>query len=481
MNAPTCPPSPENASPRQIYRAILAKDFRVFVEYVFGVLRPATPFKPSWHIDAMAYKVSQVATGEVKRLIITVPPRHLKSIIASVALPAWYLGQNPSERVVCVSYSAELAKTHANDFRRVVTDPVYQALFPKMIVSRETDSEIHTTLRGRRYATSIGGTLTGRGGNLIIIDDPLKPADAVSDVSRQRVIEWYGNTLSTRADDKQSARTVVVMQRIHVEDLVGHLVENEAGFEVLSLPAIAQSTTTYDLGGGRTHTREQGDLLHPAHEPADVLRDIKKSMGSMLFSAQYQQAPEPAGGKIIKRTMLKYYSAVEQRPTDRLVLSWDIALSEKEAADYSACVVLLNRGDLYYVLDVIRGKFPFNKLVDKIIEMKERYGKSASLVIEDSGISYGLIQALREKHINVVDYKPKGDKAERLISQIDLFMGGSVLLPRDEPWLAEFVSELLSFPGRHDDQVDALAQGLAWDRARWKGPPVQRRAIGLGG
>jgi hypothetical protein len=151
MNAPIRPLSPENASPQQIYRAILATDFRAFVDYVFGLLRPGIPFKPNWHIDAMAHKVSQVASGEVKRLIITVPPRNLKSIIASVALPAWYLGHNPSERVVCVSYSAELAKTHSNDFRRVVTDPVYQAVFPKMILSRETDSEIHTTLRGRRY------------------------------------------------------------------------------------------------------------------------------------------------------------------------------------------------------------------------------------------------------------------------------------------------------------------------------------------
>lgn len=481
MNALIRRPSPEDASAQQIYRAILATDFRAFVEYVFGLLRPGVEFKPNWHIDAMAHKVGQVASGEVKRLIITVPPRHLKSIIASVALPAWHLGHNPSERVVCVSYSAELAKTHSDDFRRVVTDPIYQAVFPRMVLARDTDSEIHTTLRGRRYATSIGGTLTGRGGNLIIIDDPLKPSDALSDVSRERVIEWYRSTLVTRPDDKQAARIMVVMQRIHVEDLVGYLTENEAGFEVLSLPSIAQSPSTFELGGGRTHVRETADLLHPAHEPAEVLREIKKSMGSMLFSAQYQQAPEPPGGKIIKRKMLRYYSAVERRPTDRVVLSWDIALSEKEAADYSACVVLLNRGDLYFVLEVIRGKFPFDKLKDKIVEVKERYGSKASLVIEDSGISYGLIQSLRERHINVVDYKPKGDKQERLISQIDLFEGGSVLLPKDAPWLEAFVSELLSFPGRHDDQVDALAQGLAWRREAWKGPLVQRRAVGLTG
>src|SRR5258708_31933639 len=161
---------------------------------------------------------------------------------------------------------------------------------------------------------------------------------------------------------------------------------------------------------------------------------------------------------------MKCYSVVQPRANDRIVLSWDIALSEQEAGDYSACVVLLNRGDLYFVFDVIRGKFPFDRLKDKIIEVKERYGKAASLVIEDGGVSYGLIQSLREKHINVVDYKPKGDKQERLISQIDLFEGGSVLLPKDAAWLEEFVAELLSFPGRHDDQVDALAQGLAWRR-----------------
>jgi predicted phage terminase large subunit-like protein len=481
MNAPVRPPSPENASPQQVLRATLATDFRSFVEYVFGVLRPGTPFKRNWHIDAMAHKVSQVASGELKRLIINVPPRHLKSIIASVALPAWYLGHNPSERVVCVSYSAELAKTHSNDFRRVVTDPLYQAVFPKMRVERETDAEIQTTLRGRRYATSIGGTLTGRGGNLTIIDDPLKPGDAISEVSRQRVIEWWSSTMVTRPDDKQAARTVVVMQRIHVEDLAGHLLENEAGFEVLSLPSVAQSTTTYDLGGGRTHTREKGDLLHPAHEPAEVLRKLQKSMGSMLFSAQYQQAPEPAGGKIIKRKMLQYYSEIVRQPTDRIVMSWDVALSEQETGDYSVGVVLLNRGELYYVLDVIRGKLPFDKLKEKIIEVKQRYGRAASLVIEESPISHGLIQSLREKRINVVDVKPDRDKLSRLISQIDLFEGGSVLLPKDAPWLDAFVAELLSFPGRHDDQVDALTQGLAWRREAWRPPLVQRRAFGLGG
>jgi hypothetical protein len=137
----------------------------------------------------MAYKLAQVATGEIKRLIITLPPRNLKSICASVALPAWFLGHHPSERVMAISYSAELAKTHAGDFRKVVTDPLYQVVFPDMRIKRETDREISTTAHGKRYATSLEGTLTGLGGNLIIIDDPIKLGDAFSEVVRKRSVD----------------------------------------------------------------------------------------------------------------------------------------------------------------------------------------------------------------------------------------------------------------------------------------------------
>jgi hypothetical protein len=247
-------PVPDSISPQSILRAVLATDFRAFIEYTFGVLRPGIEFRPNWHIDAMAYKLSQVATGEVKRLIITVPPRNLKSICASVALPAWFLGHNPSERVVAVSYSSELSKTHANDFRLVVNDPLYQSVFPDMRVKRDTDREITTTARGKRYATSLEGTLTGLGGNLFIIDDPLKLSDAQSQVIRERSIEWYRSTLVTRPDDKKAARIVVVMQRVHQEDLVGYLLQ-EGGFEVLNLPAIALKPSTYATGPNTSYWR----------------------------------------------------------------------------------------------------------------------------------------------------------------------------------------------------------------------------------
>jgi predicted phage terminase large subunit-like protein len=456
-----------DASPQLALQALLAKDLMAFTEFAFGVVRPGVQLKRSWHLDALTYKLSQVAKGHIRRLLVTLPPRSLKSLCASVALPAWFLAHYPWERVVVVSYSDFLARHHANDFRRVVNDRLYQATFPAMRLDRDTDREITTTERGKRIATSIDGTLTGLGGNLIIVDDPIKLGDAMSDAVRERVIDWYRATLLSRGDDKTATRIVVVMQRVHQNDLIGYLL-GQGGFEILNLPAIAPRSQTYELGCGRTYTRQQGELLHPVHEPVEALIELKREMGPIAFSAQYQQSPIPPGGTIIKRKWLTTYDRhdVACRPDDRIVVSWDIALSEMETGDYSACVVLLIRKEVFFVLEVLRGRFPFETLKEKVIGLKKRYHPS-TLLIEESPISFGLIQSLREQYINVTIYKPDTDKRARLIAQTDLFAGGSVRLPQRAAWLEEFVSELLAFPDRHDDQVDALTQGLAWGRQRW--------------
>jgi hypothetical protein len=288
--------------PQLVLQALLANNLTSFTEFAFRVVRPGITFKPNWHFEAVAHKLSQVANGDVRRLIITLPPRTLKSLCASVALPAWFLGRHPSERVVVVSYSEFLARSHANDFRLLVNDPIYAA-FPAMCLERDTDREIMTTKRGKRIATSIDGTLTGLGGNLIVIDDPLKLGDAMSEAVRTRVIDWYRSTLLSRADGKKAARIVLVMQRVHQDDLAGYLRE-QGGFEVLNLPAIAQQNETYELGDGRIYNRQKGELLHPEHEPAHVLAELKREMGPIAFSAQYQQSPIPPGGTIIKRKWL---------------------------------------------------------------------------------------------------------------------------------------------------------------------------------
>ena len=226
--------------------------------------------------------------------------------------------------------------------------------------------------------------MTGLGGNLVIIDDPLKQDEAHSEAVRNRTIDWYRNTLVSRPDDKQLARIVLVMQRVHQNDLAGYLME-QGGFEVLNLPAIAPKSQGYELGGGRIYVRQKDELLHPAHEPAAVLRDIKRQMGPIAFSAQYLQRPIPPGGTIIKREWL---ATLDEYPPyergDHIIMSWDIALSERETGDYSAGIVLLQRREVFYVLEVIRTRLRFPELINKIIDVKRRYGTGNS---SDRGIA----------------------------------------------------------------------------------------------
>ena len=160
--------------------------WRVFIHRSFNAISPGQVYLPNWHIQAMAYELSRVIAGDTKRLLITLPPRSLKSICASVALPAWAIGRDPTKRIICASYSNELTAKHARDFRTVVLSDWYRAVFPMARRRKDTETEFVTSKEGYRYGTSVGGTLTGRGGSLIIIDDPLKPEEAMSKAARGR-------------------------------------------------------------------------------------------------------------------------------------------------------------------------------------------------------------------------------------------------------------------------------------------------------
>jgi hypothetical protein len=223
------------------FEALLRADFRPFLEKVFATLAPGQSYIPSWHVEAIAWQLERIRRGEIRRLIVNMPPRSLKSITASVAFPAFVLGHDPSQRLVCVSYSGDLAKKHSNDFRAVIESRWYKSVFPETRAGtfKNSESEIEFTARGSRLATSVGGTLTGRGGGIIVIDDPLKPDDAMSETKRSAANQWFTNTLLSRLDDKRTGAIVVVMQRVHMDDLTGFLTEQSDEWEILSLPAIA--------------------------------------------------------------------------------------------------------------------------------------------------------------------------------------------------------------------------------------------------
>src|SRR5262245_46162732 len=346
-----------NVDPRLV-GAILRNDFCGFIRAIFPIVSPGAAFAPNWHVEAIAYQLTRVLKGEIKRLIITIPPRSLKSICGSVCFPAFVLGHDPTRRIICVSYAESLARKHANDCRAIMRSAMYDRLFPNTRVSLAKDTEVDfaTTFGCNPLSTPVGGTLTGRGGNFILIDDPLKPQEAYSELARDSVKQWYSNTLLSRLDDKNNDAIVVIMQRLHMDDLVGHLLEQD-GWTHLNLPAIAESEHYVPLGPGRFHVRRPGDVLHPEREPRTVLDELKRSMGSLDFAAQYQQAPIVEGGNLIKWNWFQFYDDLPVRKSgDRIIISWDTALSSKELSSYSACGVLQARGETAYVLEVIRDR-----------------------------------------------------------------------------------------------------------------------------
>jgi len=302
----------------------------------------------------------------------------------------------------------------------------------------------------------------------------MKPQDAMSQTARDSVFQWYSNTLLTRLDSKAKGAIIVVMQRLHVDDLVGRLLEQE-GWTVLSLPAIAESDLQIPLGPGRVHLLRAGELLHPEREPKAVLDEIKRAMGSSDFAAQYLQEPTPLTGNLINWSWFKRYETLPMgQAGDRLIVSWDTALTDNELSDYSAAVVLLVRGETAYVLDVTRKRLEFPELRRAAIELHRKYQplcRNYALLIEAKGSGLSLLQELRRVGIHAIEIKPKGDKVMRMNAHTAKIEAGAVFLPQHAPWLEDLRREILEFPrGRHNDQVDALSQAL--DRAFKFRPPI---------
>jgi predicted phage terminase large subunit-like protein len=457
----------------RLLRALLRSDLRYFIWKVFATVCPGEPYLRNWHIDAMVHQLMRVHSREVKRLLINQPPRSLKSLCVSVAYPAWLLGHDPSRHIMVVSYSADFAAELHRQFRMVIDANWYKELYPTTRWTRETGVELVTEQGGGRFATSIGGTLTGRGADLIIIDDPLNANEAASESARKRVNDWYTGALVSRLNDKEKGAIIAVMQRLHDDDLAGHLLL-QGGWEHLNLPAIAIEDETIALGDGSVHRRKGGDPLHPEREPMATLQSIKAEVGGLLFSAQYLQQPVPLEGNLIRRSWFLTYDQLP-RPVIQVVQSWDVAVLTGERNDYSVCRTWHIVNNDAYLAHVYRGRLEYPDLRRKVIALATEY-KATNILIEDAGPGMNLVQDLRSGMpfgmARPIGIKPEGSKADRMAAQAAKIEAGHVYLPNDAPWLADYFSELLSFPyGKHDDQVDSTSQFLLW---------LQRSAPNLG-
>src|SRR6516164_1360933 len=326
---------------RAEYDAALRNDFALFAARCFPDLNPQTELAMNWHLEVIAAKLAAVREGKIRRLIINLPPRHLKSLMASTAFPAWCLGRDPTAQILCVSYAQDLADKLARDCRGIMMSPWYRQLFPtRLAPHRQAVQEFITTRQGYRLSTSTGGVVTGRGADIIIIDDPLKPDEALSQAQREAANEWYDHTLYSRLNDKLSGAIVIIMQRLHEDDLAGHVMAQE-DWDVVRLPALAEADEQHRVEtvfGCQVFGRKAGEALHPKREPQEMLGQLRRTLGEYNFAGQYQQAPSPQGGGMVKAAWFKNYATNElPEKFDQIVQSWDTANKASELSDFSVC------------------------------------------------------------------------------------------------------------------------------------------------
>lgn len=456
----------------QIVEAACRRDFLSFARKCFHTLAPNSPFQMNRYIQAIAHHLELVRRGIIKRLIINAPPRSLKSLLTSVAFPAYGLGLEPWKKYLVISYNSELAIKPSNEFRMIVHAPWHQELFPAMRILKDSESEVYTTQNGCRLAKSIDGTVTGLGADIIIIDDPLKAIDAYSDHARNRVNAAFFESVLSRLDDPQYGAVIIVMQRLHIDDLTGAVLRSGPDWTVLSFPAIAEQEEQIQIGNNRYYFRRVGDVLQPERMSREFLDSRRAEIGTERFAAHYQQNPLPSTGVIVNPQWIQRYEELPNKTSTAVCLqSWDTAVKPGEGNSRSACVTVLKQDNNYYVMDLLVGQFDYLNLVENAVSQARAHNPN-KILIEDVGLGTALIQDLKKRGLPVVPVIPERDKLNRLVLQVSKFTDDQVFLPRRRQWLPDLESELFLFPhGRYDDVVDALVQALGYQHTAYGWTP----------
>ncbi len=474
-------------------------NFNKFLKNSFCTINPSKKFLSNWHIDLICDYLKACEKSDIKRLIINIPPRYMKSIIVNVAWPAWLLGVNPSCKIISASYASNIAEKHSLDCRNIIQQDWYKKNFPHTILSKEQNQKekFMTTKMGFRMATSIGASVTGEGGNFLIIDDPNNPALIESKNYRNNVLRWYEQVFSSRLDDRNQGVIIIIMQRLHREDLTGLLTDKpDKNWEILKIPAIIDANTKkyfdnniikpkiFDekniikkiINSSLIKKIERGKeiALHNKHQDIKILEQTKQEMGSFAFSAQYLQKPLNAEDSMIKPNWLKYYKLIYNdddtqlnnsenfvKFTDlrKITQSWDTAIKTGKNNDYSACTTWAIYKNNYYLLDIFRDKLDFPDLKKFVKNYAEKWN-AEKILIEDKSSGQSLIQeVLRDTKLPIIPIKVKGDKIFRFAKITPLFEAGKIFLPKNHPKLADYELELFGFPNcLNDDQIDSTSQ-----------------------
>lgn len=455
-----------------------------YVKSAWPVLEPGKKYSHNWHIDLISEYLTAVHLGQIKRLLINMPPRHMKSINVTVCFPTWVWLHNPTRQFMFASYSERLSYKHSRDRRHLIRSPWYQKAWADRFRMADDDNQIQkftNDRRGHMIATSVGGASTGEGFDIGIIDDPVNPKEAASEVLRVRANDWRDQTWSTRKNSKEAAE-IIVMQRLHEKDQSGHVLA-KGGWEHLVIPMEAEKRTiiVFPLSK-RKVTRELGDILQPERFGPEEIERLKIDLGPVAYPAQYQQDPKPAGGGFIKRKWWKRYGDV---PKDimRIRQYWDCAEEPGVDNDFSTCATWAETPTGFYCLGVWRDKVAWPELEQAA---KDQYamwnswsrGKLDKVKIEKKSAGTQLVQSLSKNTKIPVEIFEPGQRSKYVrasAAQPTIKAGNAYLpeaeyaresdagpdLPCDRDWVEVFISEHEKFPfAEHDDQVDTTSMAI---------------------
>jgi predicted phage terminase large subunit-like protein len=474
-----------NQIPSDLYDAMARVDFPTFIARVMATLEPGNPYEENWHVHLIARHLEDVRLGRTRRLMLNMPPRSMKTILVNIAFAAWVLGNDPTRRLMCLTYSREVADGQAKLFQRLISTDWMRRVFPELrptVPNRLMNWE--TSLGGYRLAASIDGAVLSRGADIIILDDPNKGQEIFSKRARERVKEAYDRTVSTRLNHPIKGAIICVMQRLHSDDLAGHMLGQEE-WEQIRIPAIAVGRERWDLGHGQLKIRRKGELIQPERMGMAELETLRRKMGQTAFDAQFQQQPVPEEGLVIKRAWLRY-SDVPPDEFEFTLVSWDTASSLAENADWSVGTVWgLANGELH-LLHVERVRLETFELT-KLIEDTHVNWRADLTLIEDADLGRAIAQGLRRTSVRCKPrlVRPRIEKIARMQARSVMFETGRVVFPRQATWLSSYLEELLEFPScEKDDQVDSTSQALDWFQHRFSSEflpegEVRKRPSGL--
>lgn len=468
----------------RIEREKARRHLRNFVQLFWSVIEPGTELVWGWPLDAVCDHLEAVSRGEIRDLVINIPPRHLKSTIVSVMWPAWEWLHDPGVRYLTGSYDKQLAVRDAVRSRRIIGSPLYLELNMdemgaqrfRLAGDQNVKSRYENNKTGHRICTSPSSAATGEGGNRIMVDDPHNVKEAQADDQRKQVIEWWEQTMSTRRNDPKKDSRVVIMQRLHEDDLAGVCIEK--GYEHLCLPLTYESQHPFKSRstlGFQDPRKREGEMLMPARVGPDEAAQAALDLGTYGYVGQMQQRPSPSEGGILKKGWFKRFDAEPPLAEfDRIITSWDLSFkgsdktkrSEMEAVkkrSWVVGVVLGSKGANTWILDLVRGRWDIKESIEQILLLHRKWPSATSHLIEDKANGPAVETLLRDsvRGINLVT--PKGSKIQRAYAVAPILEAGNVHLgnPTHSPWVGEFLHEIATFPfGKTDDQVDALTQGL---------------------